>query len=619
MMVSTLTKLVWTTLLLPWSLADHGRGMVEEAEADDGSNQIRILTFDYPGFDLVGMEKNAKNYFEKTGVSVVYEKVADFFGLQEEIRSQAENRLPLYDGYICAPSVVGSVAQYEGWVDLTETVRTRDEIEWQDMLLGIRETVAVWDNKVYMLPLDGDAHFLFYREDILQAFGLTVPRTWDEYWQVAKAVHGQEFEGKTLSGSCIGRQEGFQNSYWLTLVLSSYTQTRGPSQGHLFDPTDMTPLAGEALAETIKMIELQATYGHPLEFEMHGGGGEHSVNLQAMNNGTCVLTYNWGDSFKAGQSPDSAVKDKMKVAQTPGSTRVYNRMTKKLEPCTEDLCGGPSGEFHEDIGWVNRAAYLAFGGWSAAVNNNINDVRKKQTLDFLVYMNSPKVSLEDTILAPGTPANQTTGVDPYRSSHLDPALWAAQGYEKASAQSYASTIKETFRNPNLVLDHRFSGADRIAVSIDSHLSNYLSRAVIEKSLPVDEEARQLERLKVADAMAEEFREIIADEDSKPESLIPVLSQYQLALGIYKPPYDHKDIGGIRVVGWMLAATVIACSVAFALWVAVKRETRVIKVSAEMHALNNVLPFLGRLIIAPPIFLLCCHGFLHRVPNLASYY
>jgi len=78
-----------------------------------------------------------------------------------------------------------------------------------------------------------------------------VPRTWDEYSDVPSAVHGRAYNGKTLIGSCIGRVDNCVGGYYANLVLAPFTQTRGTESGHLFDPRDMTPLAGEALAEAI--------------------------------------------------------------------------------------------------------------------------------------------------------------------------------------------------------------------------------------------------------------------------------------------------------------------------------------------------------------------------------
>jgi multiple sugar transport system substrate-binding protein len=194
---------------------------------------------------------------------VLYDLIPDFMGTYEEIRSQLESKLPIYDGFICGPAIVGTAVQLDGFKDLTDWTKEQRELEWLDILRGFRENIAVFDNHVRMFPLDGDAHYMFYREDVLEAFDLQVPRTWDEYWQVAKAVHGKEFDGQEMVGSCVGFKSGVHISYWTSLVLSSYTQTKGATEGFILDAQALTPLMGEAMAETLKMMELQAVYGHP--------------------------------------------------------------------------------------------------------------------------------------------------------------------------------------------------------------------------------------------------------------------------------------------------------------------------------------------------------------------
>jgi len=54
-----------------------------------------------------------------------------------------------------------------------------------------------------------------------------------------------------------------------------------------------------------------------------------------MNEGRCVLTYNWGESFKA---QNKSAKN-LGVTPIPGSTHVYDRESKELVRCNKELCG----------------------------------------------------------------------------------------------------------------------------------------------------------------------------------------------------------------------------------------------------------------------------------------
>lgn len=254
-----------------------------------------------------------------------------------------------------------------------------------------------------------------------------------------------------------------------------------------------------------------------------------------MNRGECALTYNWGDSYKVShaQDPPSQIIGLMKVAPTPGTDKIYSRKTKRLEPCNKENCGsGRGGIYYEDIGWVNRASYLAFGGWSAAVNNNIDPQQQKLILDFFSFMNGPEVSTDAAIPNASTAMQTSNGVDVFRASHLEVEKWVQKGFTRESVESYKAAVEETLNHPNAAYDMRFAGADRIFSTLEDEVYSYLEKAVLLDSLPDDEEERQKIRLEAANRMEQLFREIIVEEDSKAETLVPLLEQYQRDLGIY---------------------------------------------------------------------------------------
>jgi multiple sugar transport system substrate-binding protein len=116
------------------------------------------------------------------------------------------------------------------------------------------------------------------------------------------------------------------------------------------------------------------------------------VNIEEMLQGECVLTYNWGNNFKRYLEEGSVIRGKYGVAPTPGSTHVLDRDTMELVQCTKELC--PFGEEFEDIGWVNRAPYMAFGGWACAVNNYTDSVSKRLATEFCAFAASKQESIK---------------------------------------------------------------------------------------------------------------------------------------------------------------------------------------------------------------------------------
>ena len=282
--------------LEPTNTEEANGGLDHDSDGDGTGSilEVQILMFDVQGIvDMV--EWNANDYMQivNPGVRIAIRKVPTLCELMEEIASDAGSGTSLFDAYYTNPIVLGTARG--GLVDLAPYVKASPQLaDWTDVLPVFRQHVTNFEDSICILLLDGDTHALFYRRDVLEHFGLQVPRTWDEYVQVAKMVHGKVYENITLSGSCVSRIEGGHAVYWSHLVLSSITQTLGTDQGSLFDTADMKPLGGRAMAEMLRLHEEMAAYGAPDEF-VHSLNDVHNAHL---NDGSCVLTYSWGDIYK---------------------------------------------------------------------------------------------------------------------------------------------------------------------------------------------------------------------------------------------------------------------------------------------------------------------------------
>ncbi len=92
---------------------------------------------------------------------------------------------------------------------LTELIRNDAALKWNDVAVFQRSTNSAYDGEIYTVPIDGgrltrtflkaseiwhakfgcnnnincwfyllDFHYMFYRKDVLEKFGLDVPQTW---------------------------------------------------------------------------------------------------------------------------------------------------------------------------------------------------------------------------------------------------------------------------------------------------------------------------------------------------------------------------------------------------------------------------------------------------------
>jgi len=332
--------------------------------------------------------------------------------------------------------------------DLTDLISLKQSLDWDDIFFSYRNYI----NVPHMIPLDGDLLSLYYRTDILEHFDLPVPKTWQEYNDVAETVHGETYNGTTLIGSCVPRKLGCSAYIWTYLVLSSMTQNQGTSTGFLFDSLTMEPLTSKALEKAIEYLMGQVKYGAPDEFD------DCNANIKWMNEGRCVLTYNWGDSFTAQKG--SNIDGLLGVAPTPGSPQVYDRRIHELVDCTEELCG-KYGFYDGDSGWINRAPYAAFGGWSGAISIKSNSEKALETVSFFSFMSNHQESIA------------LNGLEPYRKSQMNVSTYVDLGYSLNQSSQYVDTVSASLDSENVVMDIRFPGSPDMNGIMDEEITSFL--------------------------------------------------------------------------------------------------------------------------------------------------
>ena len=337
----------------------------------------------------------------------------------------------------------------------------------------------------------------------------------------------------TLSGSCIGRQPQCGNPYWAQTVLATMTQIDGTYEGSLLDSSDLSPLLGPAMEETLRILGEQTKYGVPEEFE-----GCVDVNVGAMNQGRCALTYNWGNSFSDHVREGSTVRGKLGVAPTPGSTVVLNRKTRKLEECTEDLC--PFAVFHEKTGkLINQAPYGAYGGFSGAVSNSVSYEHKIAAANFFAFATSAKKAIKYVIPDANNPdANPVpTGMDPYAKSMLEVQQWTSRGFDEKSTEEYVFAIESQLGSSNVVIDIRTPAAADIYAALDEVTTSYCN------DTKFDQFSKDpfIVRADLSAELANKWKQIIADFDAaegREEGAL--LELYQRDRGVYIPPVTYMD-------------------------------------------------------------------------------
>ncbi|MFJ4790028.1 ABC transporter substrate-binding protein [Streptomyces sp. NPDC088794] len=98
---------------------------------------------------------------------------------------------------------LGAIAEAGALVDLTDWIRARADLHTRDYLPSLYDAYTLHKGRRYGLPYDGDQQLVFYNRELLDAYGLRPPQTWDAYDAIAKVITrggGGQHYGAVVTG-----------------------------------------------------------------------------------------------------------------------------------------------------------------------------------------------------------------------------------------------------------------------------------------------------------------------------------------------------------------------------------------------------------------------------------
>ncbi|GLI65577.1 hypothetical protein VaNZ11_009149 [Volvox africanus] len=421
-------------------------------------NLARTLRITVPNASLLpAIRRHALEFQAKYNVSVKL-NVLEVLNIATEVRGEAQSQLQDFsDGWIVDPSVTGDLAAANALANLTSYVFADQDLDWSDVSKFFRMVSAYYNKRIIGLPLDGDLLLMYYRRDLFERYNLSVPATWEEFAELAGKMNGTDTDGDgvgDLWGACIDNTQPTCKSLWiLTAILAPYVQYLGTKQGVFIDPATMKPLMNNPAM--IRAVQL---------YRSLFASGPRPAECRAANpffsNGSCLMTINFGDQFKvsaqvtANNSNRQFNGSMLGISRLPGSLEVLNRTTDTLVTCTHDTC--PYAQLvrlaNGTKAWVNFAPFSAFGGWTGLVNARATQINQLWAFKFFSYISQPNNNIGDVL-------DPTSGIDPYRTSQLQPspenlARWAAKGYDINATLEYLLTTRDALDYENMVLDVR---------------------------------------------------------------------------------------------------------------------------------------------------------------------
>lgn len=254
------------------------------------------------------------------------------------------------------------------------------DIDMKDYVQAYVEAGNI-DGKQYALPWFGAVYMLYYRTDLLQQAGVSVPTTWEEYVSAAETIQQKTgVTGSTLIGK---RDDPLLAEYWS--VAWSYG-------------AEITEDGKTSAMNSPEAVEALDIWKSVLPFAPSDAvSADWPAAAASFAEGKTAMMLNFSDTSDALISDASKVKDNVGFAALPA---------------------GPTGE-----------STPCLGGWELGVSSNSN--LSQQAFDFIAWATS----------AEQQQAGLENGGSASRVSVLsDPANQATYPYYAAALENYKNAV-----------------------------------------------------------------------------------------------------------------------------------------------------------------------------------
>ena len=183
------------SLVMVASFAASGVALAQDSDCDS----IVVAVWSSPEHD--NLVKTSQAYMDETGCEVIIEEIARE-AYYEKLTTTLLAGGSDYDVLYASSDWMPEWIQADTLQALNSYFEDPEIVADYFSLDALSPTVDVltFDGSVYGFPSEGDTAWLFYRKDLLEAAGLEVPQTWDDFLAAAIALNNPP----ELYGTVIG-------------------------------------------------------------------------------------------------------------------------------------------------------------------------------------------------------------------------------------------------------------------------------------------------------------------------------------------------------------------------------------------------------------------------------
>ncbi|MGB8819007.1 MAG: ABC transporter substrate-binding protein [Rhizobiaceae bacterium] len=302
------------------------------------------------GNDLAIFQEQVKPWEEKTGNKVnivpMPSSTSDQFGQYRLWLAAGNSDIDVYQmDVIWAPQLADQM------VDLTEAAKDIAPLHFPSII----ESQTV-NGKLVAIPLFTDAPALYYRKDLLEKYGKTAPKTWDEMAAIAEEIQNKEREAgnKDMQGFV------FQGNAYEGLTCDALEWVKSSGGGQIVEADGSISINNPKAAAAIDRVKGWIGKISPegvLAYQEEESRGVWQV-------GNAVFMRNWPYAYGLGNGDDSKVKGLFDVVPLPS--------------------GGEGG---------GSAATL--GGWNVGVSKYSKN--QEAAVDLAKFLGSPEYQKQNAI------------------------------------------------------------------------------------------------------------------------------------------------------------------------------------------------------------------------------
>ena len=330
--------------------------------------------------------KLAPKFEEETGATVKVD-ILDYGSLLTKTQADFIGHTKNYDLVTMDIVWAGQYADNKYTVDLTDWIkRDADEMKLDDIYPSTIKYIGQYDGKQVAFPFAGYAALLAYRKDLLDAAGLKVPETAEEFVETAIKLTNPD---KKQYGFVANGQKG-------PAVAQDWLQYNAQLGGSVLDASGKPAINSEANINSLKVYkELFDKAAPPGAVDYDWGGREESFRQ-----GLVAMMETWSVGAPGYYDPSmSKIVDSVAITTTPGA---------KGLPVKYGL-----------------------GGWGMGINADIDPAQQEAAWKFIKWLTSPEIQKEFNMDGAGSYIRKSTLADPDLNKKFPYLPVIAKSFENA--------------------------------------------------------------------------------------------------------------------------------------------------------------------------------------------